>query len=59
MKTTFCCKNTHLDTFSEGFPIGICELWLDLSDKSQKHKSEFGDHEPHIVTGQLIDYLGN
>ena len=47
-KITFCWKNILSDTFSRGYPVWKCELWLDLSNKTQKHNSAGCDHELFI-----------
>ena len=52
---TFCWKNILSDTFSGGYPAWKCELWLDLSNKTQKHNSAGCDHEIHIVGKQPTD----
>ena len=44
-KITFCWKNKLWDTFSRGYPVWKCELWLDLSNKTQKHNSAGCDHK--------------
>ena len=48
-------KNILSDTFSGGFPVWKSELWLDLSNKTQKHNSAGCDHELHIVGKQSTD----
>ena len=55
-KITFCWKNILPDTFSRGYPVWKCELWLDLSNKTQKYNSAGCDHELHIVGEQPTDY---
>ena len=55
-KITFCWKNILSDTFSRGYPVWKCELWLDLSNKTQKYNSAGCDHELHIVGEQPTDY---
>ena len=55
-KITFCRKNILSDTFSRGYPVWKCELWLDLSIKTQKYNSAGCDHELHIVGEQPTDY---
>ena len=55
-KITLCRKNILSDIFSRGYPVWKCELWLDLSNKTQKHNSAGCDHELHIVGEQPMDY---
>ena len=56
-KITFCRKYILSDTFSRGYPVWKCELWLNLSNKTQKHNSAGCDHELHIVGEQPTDYV--
>ena len=58
-KITFCWKNILSDTFSRGYTVWKCELWLDLSNKTQKYNSAGCDHELHIVGEQPTDYSGS
>ena len=44
----FAEKNMLLDSFPAGYPIWKCELWLDLSNKTQRRNSAECDHELFI-----------
>ena len=54
-KSHFAKKNMLSETFSGGYPVWKCELWLDLTYKTQKHNSAGCDHELHIVGEQPTD----
>ena len=47
-KITFCWKNILSDIFFGGYPVWKCELWLDLSNKTQKHNFASCHHELFI-----------